>query len=73
MLPDVHDKDPHPRLLCGGIGIHSGQIFCALLPDGRWHEITLEIAWDMEGPGCWYISTHEYRDICPIGLFVKRK
>ena len=73
MLPDVHDKDPHPRLLCGGIGIHSGQIFCALLPDGRWHEITLEIAWDMEGPGCWYISTPEYRDICPIGLFVKRK
>ena len=22
-------------------------------------------------PGCWYISTPGFRDICPIGLFVK--
>ncbi len=71
-LPDTQDKDPHPRLLCDGVGIHSGQTFNALLPDGRWHDITLEITWDVEGPGCWYISNPEYRDICPIGLFVKR-
>lgn len=71
-LPDAKDDDPHPRLLCGGVGIHSGQTFSALLPDGRWHDITLEITWDVEGPGCWYISTPEYRDVCPIGLFVKK-
>ena len=70
-LPDPKDNDPHPRLLCGGVGIHSGQTFSALLPDGRWHDITLEINWDVEGPGCWYISTPEYRDVCPIGLFIK--
>lgn len=72
MLPDTQDKDPHPRLLCDGAGIHSGQTFSALMPDGRWHDITLEINWDVEGPGCWYISTPEYRDVCPIGLFVKK-
>lgn len=71
-LPDAKDDDSHPRLLCGGVGIHCGEVFSALLPDGRWHDITLEIIWDVEGPGCWYISNPEYRDICPIGLFVKR-
>ena len=70
-LPDAKDDDSHPRLLCGGVGIHCGEVFSALLPDGRWHDITLEIIWDVEGPGCWYISNPEYRDICPIGLFVK--
>lgn len=72
-LPDAKDDDPHPRLLCGGVGIHSGQTFSALLPDGRWHDITLEITWDVEGPGCWYISTPGYRDVYPIGLFVKKE
>ena len=71
-LPDAKDDDSHPRLLCGGVGIHCGEVFSALLPDGRWHDTTLEIIWDVEGPGCWYISNPEYRDICPIGLFVKR-
>ena len=23
-------------------------------------------------PGCWYISTAGFGDICPVGLFVKR-
>ena len=70
-LPDANDGDPHPRLLLEGEGIHAGQCFTALLPNG-WHEIALEVAWDVEGPGCWYISTPEYRGVCPIGLFVKR-
>ena len=39
------------------------------LPDG-WHDITLEVG-GQSGPGCWYISTPGFRDICPIGLFVK--
>lgn len=72
ILPDVYDDDPHPRLLCGGDSIHCGEIFRALLPDGCWHDITLEISWDVEGLGCWYISNPEYQDVCPIGLFVKK-
>ena len=43
-LPDLADDDPHPRLLLEGDGIHAGQGFTALFPDG-WHEITLEVAW----------------------------
>lgn len=71
-LPDPSDRDPHPRLLVGGCGIHAGATFSALMPDGKWHEITLEVSWEPEGPGCWYISTPGYLDVCPIGLFVKR-
>ena len=44
--------------------------FTALFPDG-WHDITLEVSWEPTGPGCWYISTPGFSDICPIGLFVK--
>lgn len=69
-LPDPADADPHPRLLLDGRGIHAGECFTALFPDG-WHGITLEIRWEPTGPGCWYISTPGLRDICPIGLFVK--
>lgn len=69
-LPDPSDKDPHPRILVDGEGIHAGMVFTALMPDG-WADITLEIAWDTTGPACWYISTPGYEDICPIGLFVK--
>ena len=69
-LPDPSDNDPHPRLLLEGEGVHAGQGFTALFPDG-WHDITLEVAWEPEGPGCWYISTPGFRDVCPIGLFVK--
>ncbi len=58
-LPDPADVDPHPRLG-----------FTALFPDG-WHDINLEVSWEPTGPGCWYISTPGFRDICPIGLFVK--
>ena len=64
-----HD-DPHPRLLLEGEGVHAGQGFTALFPDG-WHDITLEVAWEPEGPGCWYISTPGFKGVCPIGLFVK--
>lgn len=64
------DIDPHPRLLLEGRGIHAGECFLALFPDG-WHDITLEVSWEPTGPGCWYISTPGFEDICPIGLFVK--
>lgn len=70
-LPDPRDHDPHPRLIINGRGIHAGESFTALLPDG-WHEITLEMSWEPEGPGCWYISTSGFETVCPIGLFVKR-
>ena len=41
-LPDPADADPHPRLLLEGYGVHAGQGFTALFPDG-WHDITLEV------------------------------
>ena len=69
-LPDPADNDPHPRLLLEGEGVHAGQGFTALFPDG-WHDITLEVAWEPEVPGCWYISTPGFKGVCPIGLFVK--
>ena len=39
-LPDPADRDPHPRLLLDGYGVHAGESFRALFPDG-WHDITL--------------------------------
>lgn len=69
-LPDPADTDPHPRLLLEGRGIHAGEWFSALFPDG-WHDITLEVRWEPTGPGCWYISTPGFKDVCPVGLFVK--
>ena len=69
-LPDPADADPHPRLLLEGDGVHAGQGFTALFPDG-WHDITLEVSWEPTGPGCWYISTPGFEGVCPIGLFVK--
>lgn len=69
-LPSLDDQDPHPRLLLNGYGIHAGDCFTALFPDG-WHDITLEVGWETTGPGCWYISNPEFKDYCPIGLFVK--
>ena len=71
-LPDPADADPHPRLLLEGRGIHAGEDFTALFPDG-WQDITLEVSWELTGPGCWYISTPGFSDICPIGLFVGEK
>lgn len=70
-LPDPNDHDPHPRLLVNGRGTHAGDCFEALFPDG-WHEISLEVTWDIEGPGCWYINTPGFEQYSPIGLFVKR-
>lgn len=69
-LPDLADADPYPRLLLEGRGIHAVECFSALFPDG-WHNITLEVSWELNGPGCWYISTPGFGDICLIGLFVK--
>lgn len=58
-LPSPEDADPHPRLLLNGRGIHAGESFCALFPDG-WRRITVEMSWEPEGPGCWYISPRLY-------------
>ena len=69
-LPDPADADPHPRMLLEGRGIHAGEWFSALFPDG-WHDVTLEVSWEPTGPGCWYISTPGFENVCPIGLFVK--
>lgn len=69
-LPSPTDTDPHPRLLVNGWGIHAGNCFTALMPDGKWHEISLEVDWNTTGPGCWYIATPGYSHISPIGLFV---
>jgi len=69
-LPLSSDCDPHPRLILDGYGIHAGQCFRALFPDG-WHDITLEVSWKENGPACWYISTPGFENICPVGLFVE--
>ena len=69
-LPDPADGDPHPRLLLEGRGIHAGEGFTALFPDG-WHDITLEVRGEPTGPGCWYISTPSFEVVCPISLFAK--
>ncbi len=69
-LPSPNDHDPHPRLLVDGYGIHTGDCFRARLPDG-WRDITLEVSWEITGPGCWYISTPGFEDVCPVGLFVE--
>ena len=42
-LPDPADADPHPRLFLEGRGIHAGEGFTDLFPDG-WHDITLEVS-----------------------------
>ena len=47
-LPDPSDTDPHPRLILKGRGIHAGESFTALFPDG-WHDITLEVSWEQTG------------------------
>ena len=70
-LPRPDDTDPHPRLIVDGYGIHAGEGFTALLPDGQWHDISFEVRWNTTGPECWYISTPGYKDVSPIGLFVK--
>ena len=69
-IAQIQLPDPHPRLLLEGRGIHAGEWFSALFPDG-WHDVTLEVSWEPTGPGCWYISTPGFEDVCPIGLFVK--
>ena len=58
-LPDPADNDPHPRLLLEGEGVHAGQGFTALFPDG-WHDITMEVAWEPEGP---VAGTYPRRDL----------
>ena len=69
-LPDPAEKDPHPRLLLSSYGVHAGDSFTALFPDG-WKDITLEVDWEKTGPYCWYISTPGFEGICPVGLFVE--
>ena len=70
-LPSPDDHDPHPRLLVDGYGIHAGETFRARFPDG-WHDITLEVAWEVAGPGCWYISTPAIRTCARWGCSWRR-
>ena len=60
-LPSPSDQDPRSRLLVDGDGVHAGQCFRARFPNG-WHDITLEVAWEITDPGCWYISTPGYEN-----------
>ena len=69
-LPTVNDLDPHPRLFVEGEGIHAGDCFKALFPDG-WYDISIEFDDSREGVACWYIATPGFGDISPIGLFVQ--
>lgn len=48
--PDLADTDPYPWLLLEDRGIHAGEWFCALFPDG-WHD-TLEVRGELAGPAC---------------------
>lgn len=68
-LPDSVDDAPHPHLLLERGGVHAGQGFTALFPDG-WHDITLDVSWELAGPGYWYISTPGFDGMCPVGLFM---
>lgn len=67
-LPDPADADPHPRLLLEGYGIHAGQWFTALFPDG-WHDITLEVSWEPEGLAA---GTYPRRDLraCVLSAYL---
>ena len=69
-LPLKTDTDPHPRLMVGNYGVHAGDCFVALLPEG-WTDISLEVDWNTKGPECWYIP--QKPEISPIGLFVKER
>lgn len=69
-LPAPEDTDPYPRLLLNGRGIHAGETFRALFPDG-WREITLETSQKPEAPAAGTSPTPVFTHICPIGLFVK--
>lgn len=72
-LPAPTDTDPHPRLLINGWGLHAGDCYPALMPDGEWHDVTFEVDWNTTGPECWYISNKKFQNISPLGLFVKTR
>lgn len=67
-LPRVDDDDPHPSLTLMGDRIPSGYGFRAWLPTG-WTDISVEMRWEVTGPGCWYVPG--YPGVCPIGLWVQ--
>ena len=67
-LPETTDTDPHPRIMFDGYGLDAGQTLKAWLPGG-WQDITLEVAFDITGSGCWYISGRP--GLCPIGLYCR--
>lgn len=70
-MPDPMDTDPHPRLRVNGYGIHAGDCFFVLMPDGQWYDVTLEVDWNTTGTACWHISNPAFRDVSPVGLFAK--
>lgn len=72
-LPAPDDADEHPRLLVDDEGIHAGDLLEVLLP-GCWLNVRLEIDESIQGPGSWYIASPAgLRDVCPIGLFVRKQ
>ena len=68
-LPDPADADPHPRLLLEGDGVHAGQGFTALFPDG-WHDITLEVSWE---PTAKAAASHRWPRACTIPLSLQAR
>ena len=61
--------DP-PLLMCNREPLESGARVTALFPDG-WHYIRLELTGQDGGSPEWTISTPEYAEYSPVGLFVR--
>lgn len=69
-LPAATDDDPHPYLQLQSQEIHAGTGLTVWLPDG-WHDVRLEMRWEITGPGCWYIAAPALTDVCPVGLWCR--
>ena len=73
-MPAPEDFDPHPRLLLNGRGIHAGETFHALFPDG-WREITISarkrsLRWSIKGGFVQDMETVTLRERSPLFRFL---
>lgn len=73
-MPAPEDFDPHPRLLLNGRGIHAGETFHALFPDG-WREITISarkrsLRWSIKGGFVQEMETVTLRERSPLFRFL---
>lgn len=69
-FPDPDSLDVRPML--DGDGIHCGQIITAMMPDGQFHDVRVEMYSDMRGLPAWYVaSPAEFKGLTPIGLFCR--